>query len=125
MSVWSKVIQTAPGTALAGEDLTAGDLVCLKDSDGKLYQADANGSSTYPCVGAAELDTDSGSAVSLVTEGWRCDGSSLKEGTACYLSTTAGAMTQTVAGTTPQVVGWGFSTTMWYFHPYLAYNVPN
>lgn len=124
MSVWAKYDSEDAFNASAGEALSDGDLLCIK-SDGLAYKADANGSNTYPCCGAAGTAVDSGQQVSIVVQGFRNDGSSLTMGSRCYLSNTAGAMTQTAAGTEPQVVGYAYSATEWYFHPLLSYNVPN
>jgi hypothetical protein len=124
MSVWAKILtEVGPGYE-AGQDLADGDLLYMK-SDGKVYKADANGSSTYPCIGAAGVAVSSGDYVSVVFSGWRNDGISLTIGGAMYLSQTAGAATQTATGTTPQQVGFAMTATNWYFQPAIAYNVPN
>jgi len=120
---WNKILDKAPSTLTAGEDLTAGQMVAVKDADGKVYKADADDADVRPCIGAAETTVSSGDAVSIVFSGWRNDGSSLKEGDLIYLSTTAGSTTQT-GGSGKQVVGVAFSTTEWFFHPQLAYNTP-
>lgn len=124
MSVWAKYDANDAFNAEAGEAITDGQLLCIK-SDGKAYLADSDGSSTYPCCGAAGTAVASGQQVSIVTQGFRNDGSSLTKGSRCYLSSTPGTMTQTAAGTEPQVVGYAFSATDWFFHPLLSYNVPN
>lgn len=124
MSVWAKIISDIGPGYEAGEALADGDLLCLK-SDGLVYKADANGSGTTPCIGAAGVAASSGDIVQVVFAGWRNDGSSLTIGGRQYLSNTAGAATQTAAGTEPQQVGFATSATNWYFQPTLAYNVPN
>ena len=101
MSVWAKIIsEIGPGYE-AGEALSDGDLLYMK-SDGKVYKADANGSSTYPCIGAAGVAVASGDYVQVVFSGWRNDGNSLNIGGRLYLSTTPGSATQSASGTTPQ-----------------------
>lgn len=124
MSVWAKIISDVDGGREAGEALSDGDLLYL-NSDGKVYKADANGSSTYPCIGAAGAAVAAGEYVEVVFSGWRNDGSSLTIGGRQYLSQTAGAATQTATGTTPQVVGFATTATNWFFQPELCYNVPN
>ena len=130
-NVW---ISDTPGclvlgpTVIAGEALSSGDLVYIKDSDGKAYQADADGSGTYPCVGAAYEDADADDAVSLVLYGFRNDGSTYAEGAVVFLSGTAGGHTQSHAATgntTPQVVGYAYTTVKWVFSVLgIPYNVP-
>jgi hypothetical protein len=124
MSVWANIISDVNDGLEAGQDLADGDLLYMK-SDGKVYKADANGSSTYPCIGAAGVAVSSGDVVEVVFSGLRNDGSSLTIGGRLYLSNTAGAATQTASGTTPQVVGFATSATDWFFQPALAYEVPN
>ena len=124
MSVWAKILSDVGPGYEAGEDIDDGELLYLK-SDGKVYLADANGSSTYPCIGAAGATVSSGDVVEVVFSGWRNDGSSLTIGGKMYLSQTAGAATQTGTGTTPQPVGFATTATNWFFQPDLSYNVPN
>lgn len=122
MAVFTQIISTGPALE-AGEALAAGDNVCIADADGKLYKADADDATRRPCVGAVDVAVDSGQYATVITAGWRNDGSSLTEGAQVYLSTTPGAETQTGASG-KQVIGVAWSTTVWYFNPQQAYNIP-
>lgn len=121
MAVFTKIIAIGP-TVEAGEALAAGDNVCIAD-DGKLYKADADAATRRPCVGAVDVAVEAGQDAAVITCGWRNDGSSLNEGAQVYLSTTAGAETQT-AGAGKQVLGIAWTPTVWYFNPQQAYNIP-
>ena len=119
--------QTASGIIVSmtyGESITIGDLLYFK-SDGKVYQADANGTSTYPVMGLALATASSGSNNVLLhgvykdTTKWT-GGSVLTVGGVCYLSTTAGGTTQTqpsVLNDVIQVVGVAINASRIYFKP--------
>jgi hypothetical protein len=101
-------------TATAGEDLATGEVVCLKDADGKAYQADANDAALRPAIGVVRLAADSGDQVEIIVVGVLRGWSSLKEGAPAYLSETAGAITQTAPTSYQQEVGWAISTTEYF-----------
>lgn len=106
----------------AGEDLAVGDNVCIK-SDGQVYKADADDADRRPCIGAVNVAVDEDAAVTIITKGVRNDGSTLTKGAPVYLSTTAGAETQT-GDTGKQVLGVALGASVWYFDPELSYNIP-
>ena len=105
-----KVYLSFMGTA--GEALTTGQAVCLKDADGYVYKADANDSDLRPAVGVVGSKTASASGQSVevivvgVLNGW----SSLAENGTSYLSETAGALTQS-APSYAQIMGFAINTT--------------
>lgn len=103
----------APSDFTAGEDLTAGDAVYFKVSDGKIWKADTDADeSTYNFLGFARdgytaEDTD----VQIITGGIITKaGWGLTAGTWYYLSGTAGAVSST-PGTRMLEVGVAISTT--------------
>lgn len=102
-------------SATAGETLTLGQLVCIKDADGYAYKADANDSALRPAVGIVGKSTASGSSVEIVTQGVLSGWSTLSEGTYGYLSETAGAVTQS-APSYAQIVGVAISQTQYLFN---------
>lgn len=90
-------------TLTAGENLAFGDPVYIK-SDGKVWKADANGSSTYPCMGmATETISADASGVILLFGFARNDAWSWTVGGVIYLSTAAG-LTQTQPSATDEVI---------------------
>ncbi len=87
-----------------GESLVPGDAVYLK-SDGSVWKADANGSSTYPCIGLAMETASSGSHIVLLKGIYRDDSLyNWTVGGILYLSTTAGSLTQTQPSGTDEVI---------------------
>ncbi len=92
-------------SATAGETLAAGDIVCIKGSDGKAYKADANDSSLRPAVGVIGIGGTSGETVEIVTIGVLEGQTSASPGARLFLSETAGVFT-TTAPTNEQPVGW-------------------
>jgi hypothetical protein len=92
------------GNFTYGESLTPGDAVYYK-SDGKVYKADANGSSTYPCIGLALETASSGTHQVLLKGIYREDARfAWTVGGVIYLSTTAGSLTQTQPSATDDVI---------------------
>lgn len=81
--------------------VTQWDVVYLNSSS-QWVKADANGSSTYPAVGIAVATASTGNAVDVLVRGvFRDDGGTAwTAGGNVYLSTTAGALTQTAPNTT-------------------------
>ena len=107
-----------------GESITKGDILYFK-SDGKVYKADANGSSTYPAMALALATASSGSNYVLLHGIYRDDALyNLTVGGAVYLSTTAGAATQTqpsAANDVVQVIGIALHADRLYFNPSADY----
>lgn len=106
--------QWARFTAVAGETLATGNVVCLKDSDGKAYKADANDAALRPAVGIIGLGGASGANVEIIAVGILRGWTGLSEGTNAYLSETAGAVTQS-SPTYSQKLGVAISTTEYFF----------
>lgn len=91
-------------TLTYGESLVPGDVVYYK-SDGKVYKADADGTSTYPAMGLATETASSGSHGVLLFGIYRDDARfNWTVGGVLYLSTTPGSMTQTAPSATDNVV---------------------
>lgn len=122
MAVFTKVIAIGP-TVEAGEDLAAGDNVCIASADGLLYKADAGRATRRPCIGAVDVAVSDGEDAAVITCGWRNDGSALTKGAQVYLSATPGDQTAT-AGSGKQVIGVAWTASDWYFNPQQAYNIP-
>jgi len=101
---WARV------SAVAGEALATGQVVCLKDADGKAYKADANDTALRPSLGIVGKAAASGESVEIIVLGVLSGWTSQSEGVNVYLSETAGAVTQS-APTYAQVVGVALSTT--------------
>lgn len=102
-------------SATAGETLAVGNIVCLKDSDGKAYKADANDATLRPAVGVVTKGGATNSVVSITTIGIMGGYTSLSEGAEVYLSETAGGYTQ-VAPTYSQMSGFAISATTIYWN---------
>ena len=100
----------------AGETLTTGDVVMIKDADGEAYKADANDSDLRPAVGIVGSKTGGdGEAVEIIIAGILTGWSSLSEGGNGYLSETAAAVTQS-APSYSQKVGFAINTTDYLFN---------
>jgi hypothetical protein len=99
----------------AGEAVTTGDIVCIKDADGLVWKADADSATLRPAIGVVGKGGASGATVEVITSGRLTGWSSLAEGGSAYLSTTAGAVTQTPANGWRQQIGWAVSTTDYLF----------
>lgn len=101
-------------SAVAGETLTTGHLVCIKDADGYAWKADADAAALRPAIGIIGKGGASGSTVEIIVQGRLSGWSGLSEGAWLYLSETAGAATQS-APTYSQIVGYAISTTdIWF-----------
>jgi hypothetical protein len=117
--------QTASGLIVSmtyGESISKGDLLYF-NSDGKVYKADADGSSTYPVMGLALANASSGSN-SVLLHGVYKDVNryNFTVGGVVYLSKTAGVEIQTISSFTTtddviQVVGVATHTNRIYFNP--------
>jgi len=82
-------------SATAGEALSEGDIVALKDADGEAYKADANDTTLRPAVGIVGKGGSADDKVEIWIRAIADGYSSLAEGGAVYLSETAGDETQT------------------------------
>ena len=98
----SHVAITRPGTA--GEEISMGELVALKDADGYLYPADADDTELARAIGivvevdellGSDTSADAGDAVTVCVYGPVGGFSSLGEGSYGYVSATAGAIDAT------------------------------
>lgn len=79
----------------AGENLVFGNFCYLK-SDGKMWKADADASTTMPCLAMAAATITADDAGDFLEWGWARDDSwSWTVGSNLYVSTTAGALTHT------------------------------
>lgn len=90
-------------------------------SDGNLEEADASSSATMPCMGMA-LESGTGTKSILLSGFIRDDSWAWTSGGKIYVSTTTGALTQTVpsgSGDQVQVVGVAKSADIVYFFPSL------
>lgn len=92
-------------SAIAGETVAIGDVVCIAATDSKAYKADANDSSLRPAVGVIGKGGASGSTVEIVTSGILAGQGAKSPGYRLYLSETAGGTTMTEP-TNPQILGW-------------------
>ena len=94
------------------ENVTIGNLLMIK-SDGLCYKADADDATLRPAIGVAASTVSSGGVVGLVARGIVGGASALTPGGAMYLSTVAGAATQTQPSAYSQTVGRAAGTTSW------------
>ncbi len=100
----------------AGEALTTGDVVCIKDADGLVWKADGNVSTLRPALGVVGLGgAAAGDPVEVVVIGTFRGFADLSEGANLYLSETAGAVTQS-APAWAQKAGVALSTTEVFFN---------
>lgn len=97
-------------SATAGETLATGDVVMLKDADGKAYEADANDAALRPAIGIIGKGGASGATVEIITSGILTGWTSLTEGAPGYLSDTVSLITQT-APSYVQVIGKAITST--------------
>lgn len=102
-------------SAVAGETLTSGQVVNIKDADGLAYKADADDAALRPAVGIIGRGGAAGATVEIVVQGVVSGWTTLSEGALCYLSGTAGAVTQS-APAWNQPIGVAINTTTYYFN---------
>lgn len=104
----------------AGEILVYGE-VCYFKSDGKMWKADADASTTVPVVGMAVAGIAADASGNFLLRGFvRDDSWNWTVGGLIYTSTTAGALTQTAVSATGdqlQIVGFALSADSMYFNP--------
>lgn len=101
---WKAVTERFPALMTAGETLAVGSTVCIKAADGLVWKADADSATLRPCIGFAYAAAVANGKVAVVTGGQLAGLSALTVGGEVYLSTTAGAYTQS-APTDVQRVG--------------------
>jgi hypothetical protein len=100
----------------AGETVTTGQVVMIKDSDGEAYKADANDSALIPAIGVVGSKAGGdGETIEVIVRGILTGWSSLTEGQPGYLSDTAGGVSQTVSTTWQQQVATAVNTTDYMF----------
>lgn len=101
----------------AGENLTANDIVYLKESDQKWWKADADLTATFDEVqlGIAQSTVLANATVSIGLSGAFSTFSGLTLGSKYYLSNTAGAIA-TTAGTNSVFIGWAITATTLLFN---------
>lgn len=97
-------------SAVAGETITRGNVVCLKAADGLVYKADANVETLRPAVGIAGNTASTGYSVEIVVAGILNGWSGLTIGGTGYVSETPAAITQS-APSYFQQVGFAISAT--------------
>ncbi len=97
-------------SATAGETLTTGQIVAIKDADGYAYKADSDAATLRPAVGIIGKGGTSGQTVEIIVVGIVSGWTGLSEGQNGYLSETAGAITQSAPAWNQQV-GVAISTT--------------
>jgi len=102
-------------SAVAGETLTSGQVVNIKDADGLAYKADADDAALRPAVGIVGRGGATGATVEIVVQGVVSGWTTLSEGALGYLSGTAGAVTQS-APAWNQPIGVAINTTTYYFN---------
>src|SRR3990172_11897998 len=78
----------------AGEALSRGDIAAIKAADGLCYKADADASTLRPAVGMVIASVASKGGAKLARDGIVSGLTNLTRGAPIYLSTTAGATTQ-------------------------------
>lgn len=104
----------------AGENVAYGDM-CYCKSDGKLWKADADASTTMPVVAMAAATILADAAGNFLLRGFvRDDTLTLTVGGLIYASTTAGGQTQTAvsgSGDQLQVLGFATHANRFFFNP--------
>lgn len=97
---------------VAGENLTANDVVYFKEADQKWWKADANviTPSTQVQLGIAGNTAVTDATVQIYISGAISSFTGLTAGSKYYLSDTAGAIS-TTEGTNATLIGWALSTT--------------
>lgn len=90
-------------SAVAGETLATGNVVTIKDADGKAYKADADDAALRPAVGVVGKGGATGATVEIVVIGILGGQTALTESAGGFLSETAGAITQTSPAYSQQI----------------------
>lgn len=127
---YAQLVATALGTTninrvvvagTAGETVAAGNLVYLKESDGRWWKCDADTAATVNNIilGIAQGAGTAGNAVTsgVLTYGLDSNQIGLTANSIAFAGNTAGAVVSTSAGTTEVTVGYSTSTTTVFFAP--------
>lgn len=105
----------------AGETVSAGNLVYLKESDGRWWKCDADTAATVSNIvlGIAQGAGTAGNAITggVLTYGLDSNQAGLTANSIAYAGNTAGAIVSTTPGTTEVTVGYSTSTTTVFFAP--------
>jgi hypothetical protein len=93
-------------SAIAGETLVTGDVVCIVGATGYAWKADADDSALRPAVGVIAKGGTVGQTIEIVVVGTLAGQTAASPGVRVFLSAaTAGAITAT-APTNAQALGW-------------------
>lgn len=115
-------------SAVAGETLATGNVVCISGSDGYAYKADADDSTLRPAIGIVGKGGSSGATVEIVTRGILTGQTAASPGARLFLDATTAGTIAASAPTNAQPVGWvmpgtaGTATSTTY---YINVNIPN
>lgn len=90
-------------SAVAGETVTTGQVVLIKDADGLVYKADSNDAALRPAVGVIGMGGTAGQSVEVVIFGILSGFTGLTESGPGYLSETAALITQSAPAYSQQV----------------------
>lgn len=105
----------------AGETVAAGNLVYLKESDGRWWKADADLTATVDNIslGIAQGSGTAGNSISsgVLTYGLDTNQSGLTANSPAFAGNTAGAIVSTTPGTIEVALGYSTSTTSVFFEP--------
>lgn len=93
-------------SAVAGETLAVGDVVCIKATDSQAYKADADDSDLRPAVGIVHKGGDTDETVEIVFMGVLAGQTAASPGYRVFLANTAGAIAWEAAPTNAQALGW-------------------
>ena len=96
-------------SAVAGETVVTGDVVCIAATDGKAYKADANDANLRPAVGVIGKGGSTSATVEIVTRGILTGQTAASPGARIFLSETAGGKTAS-APTNAQLLGFVMPT---------------
>ncbi len=108
-------------SAVCGEAIAVGEVVCIKATDGKAYKADADDSSLRPAVGVAGRACSTAGTVEIVVEGVVAGMTAASPGGRLFLSATPSGALTTTQPTNAQPMGWvlpgtaGTGTSTTYF----------
>jgi hypothetical protein len=97
-------------SGVAGEDLSVGDIVCIKAADGYVYKANRQDPALRPAIGVVSLAATDGNGVAITTSGILSGYTGLTKGAPVYLDTD-GNVTQTLPAIWSQQVGFATSAT--------------
>lgn len=109
---------------LAGETITAGQAVYLKESDGKLWKAQADGTAAEAAfIGIALNGAAAGQPVVILTSGSCTIGATVAVGGVYCVSATAGGIcpvADLVSSDYVTIIGYGSTTAILYVDPVIS-----